>query len=97
MAQLRLGRVYGFLEAGTIAGYWRQKDTQAAASLIENRYRLSKIRDVLLCQPAEPDRPRPAFVPRRLSTRRVTPTQCTATRVPASNYTTVSRATHDLQ
>jgi predicted DNA-binding transcriptional regulator AlpA len=48
MAQLRLGRVYGLLEAGTIAGYWRQRDSQAAAALIENRYRLSKVRDVLL-------------------------------------------------
>lgn len=47
-AQLRLGRVYGLLEAGVIAGYWRRKDSAAAAGLIQHRYRLSRIRDVLL-------------------------------------------------
>lgn len=47
-ARLRLGRVYGLLEAGVIAGYWRKKDSAAAAGLIQHRYRLSRLRDVLL-------------------------------------------------
>ena len=46
--QIRLGRVYGLLHAGVIAGHWRKKDSEAAAELIRHRYRLSKLRDVLL-------------------------------------------------
>ena len=47
-SQLRLGRVQGLLEAGVLAGYWRKRDSAAAAELVQNRYRLSKVRDVLL-------------------------------------------------
>jgi excisionase family DNA binding protein len=47
-SQLRLGRVYGLLEVGAIAGCWRRKDSGAAADLIRHRYRLSRVRDVLL-------------------------------------------------
>jgi hypothetical protein len=47
-SQLRLGRVQGLLEAGVLAGYWRKRDSAAAAELIQHRYRLSKLRDVLL-------------------------------------------------
>ena len=47
-SQLRLGRVYGLLEAGVLAGYWRRKDSEAAANLVRYRYRLAKLRDVLL-------------------------------------------------
>lgn len=43
MSQLRLGRVYGLLEAGVIAGYWRRRDSEAAASLVEHPFRLSKL------------------------------------------------------
>lgn len=46
--QLCLGRVYGLLEAGVISGFWRKKDSAAAAELVQHRYRLSKLRDVLL-------------------------------------------------
>ena len=46
--QMQLGRVYGFLEAGVIAGHWRKRDAEAAANLIENRYKLSRVRDILL-------------------------------------------------
>jgi predicted DNA-binding transcriptional regulator AlpA len=46
--QLRLGRVQGLREAGVLAGYWRKRDSAAAAELVQHRYRLSKIRDVLL-------------------------------------------------
>jgi predicted DNA-binding transcriptional regulator AlpA len=46
--QLRLGRVQGLLEAGVLAGYWRKRDSAAAAELVQHRYRLSKLRDVLL-------------------------------------------------
>ena len=45
---MQLGRVYGLLEAGTISGHWRNCDADAAASLIENRYKLSRVRDILL-------------------------------------------------
>ena len=45
---LRLGRVQGLLEAGVLAGYWRKRDSAAAAELVQHRYRLSKLRDVLL-------------------------------------------------
>ena len=47
-SQLRLGRVQGLLEAGVLAGYWRKRDSAAAAELVQHRYRLSKVRDVLL-------------------------------------------------
>ena len=47
-SQLRLGRVQGLLEAGVLAGYWCKKDSAAAAELVQHRYRLSKLRDVLL-------------------------------------------------
>ena len=47
-SQLRLGRVQGLLEAGVLAGYWRKRDSAAAAELVQHRYRLSKLRDVLL-------------------------------------------------
>ena len=47
-SQLRLGRVQGLLEAGVLAGYWRKRDSDAAAELVQHRYRLSKVRDVLL-------------------------------------------------
>jgi predicted DNA-binding transcriptional regulator AlpA len=47
-SQLRLGRVQGLLEAGVLAGYWRKRDLAAAAELVQHRYRLSKVRDVLL-------------------------------------------------
>ena len=30
-SQLRLGRVQGLLEAGVLAGYWRKRDSAAAA------------------------------------------------------------------
>jgi predicted DNA-binding transcriptional regulator AlpA len=46
--QMQLGRVYGLLEAGVLEGHWRKKDAEAAANLIENRYRLSRVRDVLV-------------------------------------------------
>ena len=46
--QLRLGRVQGLREAGVLAGYWRKRDSAAAAELVQHRYRLSKFRDVLL-------------------------------------------------
>ena len=35
-------------EAGVLAGYWRKRDSAAAAELVQHRYRLSKVRDVLL-------------------------------------------------
>lgn len=38
-----LGRVYGLLEAGTIAGYWRRRDADAAGELVAQRYRVSRI------------------------------------------------------
>ena len=47
-SQLRLGRVQGLLEAGVLAGYWRKRDSAAATELVQHRYRLSKLRDVLL-------------------------------------------------
>ena len=47
-SQLRLGRVQGLLEAGVLAGYWCKKDSAAAAELVQHRYRISKLRDVLL-------------------------------------------------
>ena len=47
-SQLRLGRVEGLLEAGVLAGYWRKRDSAAAAELVQHRYRLSRLRDVLL-------------------------------------------------
>jgi excisionase family DNA binding protein len=47
-SQLRLGRIYGLLEAGVIAGHWRRRDSDAAGELIRHRYRVSKLRDVLL-------------------------------------------------
>jgi hypothetical protein len=47
-SQLRLGRVQGLLEAGVLAGYWRKRDSAAAAELVQHRYRLSKVRGVLL-------------------------------------------------
>jgi hypothetical protein len=46
--QLRLGRVQGLPEAGVLAGYWRKRDSAAAAELVQHRYRISKVRDVLL-------------------------------------------------
>ena len=45
---MQLGRVYGLLEPGVIAGHWRKRDADAAANLIENRYKLSRVRDILL-------------------------------------------------
>ena len=45
---MQLGRVLGLLEAGVIQGHWRKKDADAAASLIEQRYKLSRVRDILL-------------------------------------------------
>jgi hypothetical protein len=45
---MQLGRVYGLLEAGVLEGHWRKRDADAAANLIENRYRISRVRDVLL-------------------------------------------------
>jgi predicted DNA-binding transcriptional regulator AlpA len=47
-SQLRLGRVQGLLEADVLARYWRKRDAAAAAELVQHRYRLSKVRDVLL-------------------------------------------------
>lgn len=47
-ALIRLGRVYGLLEAGVIAGHWRRRDSEAAGELVRHRYRLGRIRDVLL-------------------------------------------------
>lgn len=47
-SQLRLGRVYRLLEAGALAGYWQKRDADAAAELIRHKYRLSRVRDVLL-------------------------------------------------
>jgi hypothetical protein len=47
-SQLRLGRVQGLLKAGVLAGNRRKKDSAAAAELVQHRYRLSKLRDVLL-------------------------------------------------
>jgi predicted DNA-binding transcriptional regulator AlpA len=45
--QVQLGRVYG-LEAGVLEGHWRKKDADAAPNLIENRYKLGRVRDILL-------------------------------------------------
>ena len=45
---MHLRRVYGLLEAGVIAGHWRKKDADSAASLIENRYKLSRVASILL-------------------------------------------------
>ena len=47
-SQLRLGRVQGLLEAGVLAGYWRKRDSAAAAELVRHRYRFSKLRELLL-------------------------------------------------
>ena len=47
-SQLRLGRVHVLLEPGVLAGYWRKRDSAAAAELVQHRYRLTKVRDVLL-------------------------------------------------
>ncbi len=47
-APLRLGRVYGLLEGGVMAGYWRQRDTETAGELVRHRYRLGRLRDVFL-------------------------------------------------
>ena len=38
----------GCSRLGVLAGYWRKRDSAAAAELVQHRYRLSKVRDLLL-------------------------------------------------
>jgi hypothetical protein len=45
---MQLGRLLGLLEAGVIEGHLPRKDADAAANLIEQRYKLSRVRDILL-------------------------------------------------